>query len=89
MKIKNTLKTGDILYRVDPKKLSVKVFTINHLNEKLEHSETTTHENFAIEKKEQKLFQMAIDKFPFEFKGLLYFQSEDEANHYLKMKIGM
>lgn len=89
MGIKNALKVGDILYRVDPRKLSVKVFRINGPNEVYNHT-TTTYENFSLEC-EKKWFQLPLEKipFPFEFKGLLYFLCEDDANNYIKTQIGM
>lgn len=91
MGIKNALKAGDILYRVDPKKLSVKVFRISQLEDKLNRRSqvTTTYENFFIESSEEKRIQLPIDDFPFEFRGRLYFLSEDEANNYIKTQIGM
>lgn len=88
MKIKNALKVGDILYRVDPRKLSVKVFRISHPNEVYNYA-TTTYENFSLEC-EKKRFQLPLSKiFPFEFKGLLYFLDEDDAINYIKTQIGM
>jgi hypothetical protein len=87
MRFNGILNVGDILYRVDPKILSVNVFRINNVDEK--QQEPTTHENFVMEKKESRLIPMLIEKFPFEFKGLLYFLTEDDANHYIKTQIGM
>lgn len=87
MRLKGTLRVGDILYRVDPKRLSVKVFRISNADEK--QQTPTTHENFVMEKRESRSFPMPVDKFPFEFKGLLYFLTEDDANHYIKTQIGM
>ncbi|MBK5719939.1 hypothetical protein JGH11_03550 [Dysgonomonas sp. Marseille-P4677] len=88
MSLKVALKVGDILYRVDPRKLSIKVFKIISPDEK--RDVVTTYENFNLEKDERKRFiQLAIEKFPFEFKGLLYFLTEDEANRYIKTQIGM
>lgn len=88
MGIKETLKAGRILYKVDPQKLSVKILRVFSSEEK--KSTPTTYENFNIERIERKRFiQMAIEKFPFEFKGSLYFLSEDEANIYIKTQIGM
>jgi hypothetical protein len=87
MRLKGTLKVGDILYRVDPKMLSVNVFLVNNVDEK--QQSPTTHENFVMEKKESRLIPVLIEKFPFEFKGLLYFLTEDDANHYIKTQIGM
>ncbi|WP_029903969.1 hypothetical protein [Prevotella sp. 10(H)] len=87
MRIKGALKAGDILYRVDPRKLSVKVFRIGYSDERKQAE--TTHENFFLDKNERKQLQMPIEKFPFEFKGLLYFLTEDEANNFIKTQIGM
>ena len=42
MKLKVTLKVGDILYRVDPRKLSIKVFRITP-DEEINYT-TTTYE---------------------------------------------
>ncbi len=88
MRIKETLKVGEILYKVDPKRLSVKILRVFSSEEKAES--VTTYENFSLERVERKRFiQMVIEKFPFEFKGSLYFLSEDEANIYIKTQIGM
>lgn len=88
MRIKNALKAGDILYRVDPKKLSVKVFRISRPDEVYNFT-TTNYENFSLEC-DKKRFQLPFSKiFPFEFKGLLYFLDEDEAINYIKTQIGM
>jgi hypothetical protein len=89
MGVKNALKVGDVLYRVNPRKLSVKAFTIN-APEEVYNFTTTTHENFSIEC-EKKHSQLPLDKvsFPFEHKGLLYFLCEDEANNYIKTQIGL
>lgn len=86
MRIKAALKVGDILYRVDPKKLSVKVFKIWKADEY--NYTTTTYENFSLECN-KKRFQLPFDKFPFEFRGLWYFLSEEEANDFVKAQIGM
>jgi len=87
MRIKDALKVGDILYRVDPRKLSVKVFRVSSPDEVVNYT-TTNYENFSLAC-EKKRFSLPFDKFPFEFKGLLYFLSEDEANDFIKTQIGM
>lgn len=87
MKIKDALKVGDILYRVDPRKLSVKVFKIDNPEEVYNYA-TTTYENFSIEC-EKKRFKIPFDKFPFEFRGLWYFLTEDDANNFIRTQIGM
>ncbi|MDR1882751.1 MAG: hypothetical protein LBR26_08220 [Prevotella sp.] len=87
MKLTETLGSGDILYRVDPKKLSVKTYRISHADEK--EQTPTTYENFVMEKKERKPVWIPGKKFPFEFRGSLYFLTEDDANHYIKTQIGM
>ncbi|MDU1889218.1 MAG: hypothetical protein E6767_00890 [Dysgonomonas sp.] len=91
MGMKDILKAGDILYRVDPKRLSVKVFRISQLEEKLNKlfRISTSYEDFSIERGEQKQIQLPVDQFPFEFNGRLYFLTEDEANNYIKTQIGM
>ncbi|GEM_PF-1101864 len=88
MKIGEALKVGDILYKVDPKRLSVKTLEILSSEEKKDT--VTDYENFDLERKNRKRFiQMRIEKFPFEFNGSLYFLNEDEAIDYLKTQIGM
>ena len=87
MKLKSSLKAGDILYRVDPRKLSVKVFKIRSSDDVYNYA-TTTYENFSIECS-KKPFQIPLDNFPIEFKGLLYFLSEEEANDFIRTQIGM
>lgn len=87
MRIKDALKVGSILYRVDPRRLSVKVFVVSGSDEVYNYT-TTTHENFSLEC-EKKRFQLPFDKFPFEFKGLWYFLTEDDANDFIKAQIGL
>jgi hypothetical protein len=87
MRVKDALKTGDILYRVDPGKLSITVFRVSSPDEVVNYT-TTNYENFSLAC-EKKRFSLSCDKFPFEFKGLLYFLSEDEANSFIKTQIGM
>ncbi len=87
MKSKNALKVGDILYRVDPRRLSIKLFRISKPDEVYNYT-ATNYENFSLEC-EKKRFSLPFDKFPFEFKGLLYFLTEDEANEYIRTQVGM
>lgn len=88
MRIKSALKVGDILYRVDPRRLSVKVFRI--IPKEVYNFAATDYENFCIECEKER-FQLPLRNilFPFEFKGLLYFLREDDANNYIKTQIGM
>lgn len=87
MRVKSALKVGDILYRVDPRKLSIKVFKISGSDEVYNFT-TTTYENFSLEC-DKKRFQLPLNRFPFEFKGLWYFLTEDDANNFIKAQIGM
>jgi hypothetical protein len=87
MKIKDALKAGDVLYRVDPGELSIKVFRVGSPDEAVNH--TTTDYEYFSPVCEKEYFSLPFDKFPFEFKGLLYFLSEDEANSFIKTQIGM
>lgn len=92
MRVNNTLKAGDILYRVDPSKLSVKVFRVYRPEEdKRRHDVATTYENFWIEEGEHKCFLLSLtsEEYPFRFKGRLYFLTEDDATNYIKTQIGM
>ena len=87
MRLRDVLKVGDILYRVDPKKLSIKVFKIDSPDEVVNFT-TTNYEDFSVTC-EKKRFSLPFDNFPFEFKGFIYFQSEDEANNFIKTQIGL
>lgn len=87
MKAGGTLKVGDILYRVDPRKLSVKIFKISGSNEVYNYT-ATNYEDFSLQCN-KKRFQLPFDKFPFEFRGLWYFLTEDDANDFIKAQIGM
>jgi hypothetical protein len=86
MKIKNVLRVGDVLYRVDPRKLSIRAFKI--VPDELVNYIATNYEDFSL-RCEKRRFQIPSGKFPFEFKGLLYFLTEDEANEYVRTQIGM
>ena len=87
MKKERMFKVGDILYRVDPRKLSVKVVKIYNVDETYNYT-TTTYENFSIEC-EKKHFRIPFNKLPFEFKGLWYFLCEEDANSFLKAQMGL
>ncbi|NDV97363.1 hypothetical protein D0T84_21040 [Dysgonomonas sp. 521] len=86
MKIKNVLRVGDVLYRVDPRKLSIRAFKI--VPDEVVNFIATNYEDFSL-KCEKRRFQIPSNKFPFEFKGLLYFLTEDDANEYVRTQIGM
>ncbi|MDR0824769.1 MAG: hypothetical protein LBN74_06710 [Prevotella sp.] len=86
MKSKVTVKVGDTLYKVDPKRLSINAFRI-FSDEKINFT-TTTYEDFSLSCEKRRL-QLPFDQFPFEFKGLLYFLNEDDAKNYIKTQIGM
>lgn len=81
------LKVGDVLYRVDPRKLSMKVFVVSGSEEEYNYT-TTDYENFDV-KCDKKRFQIPLDGFPCEFRGLWYFLTEEEANDFVKTQIGM
>lgn len=85
--VKDVLKVGDVLYRVDPKKLSMKVFVVSGSEEVYNYT-TTDYENFYV-KCNKKRFQIPLDEFPCEFRGLWYFLTEEEANNFVKTQIGM
>ncbi len=82
-----TLKEGDILYKVNPRSLSVKVFVIRKSDEYYNFT-TTDYENFSIDC-EKKRFQLPQGIFPLEFKGHWYFQTEEEANRFVKNQVGL
>lgn len=82
-----TLKAGDILYRVDPRSLSIKVFEISSPDE-IYNFTTTTYENFSMDC-EKKRFQLPEGLFPLEFKGRWYFLTEEEANSFIKSQVGL
>jgi len=87
MKTSATLKAGDILYRVDPKSLSVRIFEIGKPNELYNYA-TTTYENFSLDCVKRR-FQLPNGIFPLEFKGFWYFLTEEDANHFVKTQVGM
>lgn len=84
MGTKVALKVGDILFRVDPKKLSVKIFKVEKSGD-INYT-TTTYENFSLECNKRR-FQLPFDEFPLEFRGFWYFLSEDEADEFIKAQL--
>lgn len=78
-------KSGSIIYRVDPKKLSIKAFNISQAD--VENT-TTTYENFSMDNTKKKL-DISLDKLPIEIKGIMYFRTKDEAHNFIKNQIGM
>ncbi|MBB4036248.1 hypothetical protein GGR21_002149 [Dysgonomonas hofstadii] len=83
-----TLKAGDVIYRVDPRSLSIKVFKISAPDEVYNFT-ATTYENFSMVC-EKKRFQLPKNLlFPLEFKGRLYFLTEQEANSFIKSQVGL
>ncbi|GAB6012147.1 hypothetical protein [Viscerimonas tarda] len=85
MKTRMNLRKNRILYRVDPKKLSIRIFNkIYSFNRQIRIS---TREKAQLEE-DEKLEIFSSDTFPVEFGGIWYFDSEDEALNFVKRQIG-
>lgn len=87
MLLQKALKGGDVLYRVNPKNLSMKVFVVSG-SEDVYNYTTTNFEDFSL-KCEKKRLQIPLDEFPCEFRGFWYFLTEEEANGFVKAQIGL
>lgn len=82
------LKAGDVLYKVDPQSLSIKIFKIGEPDE-IYNFTTTTYENFSMDC-EKKRFQLPKRlSFPLEYRGRWYFLTEEEANSFVKSQVGL
>lgn len=87
MNVRDALKVGDIIYKVDPQKLSVKTFKISSPDEIVNFT-TTTYENFWLQCEKQR-FQIPLEEFPCQYDGYWYFMSEDEAMGFIKAQLEM
>ncbi|WP_165021417.1 MULTISPECIES: hypothetical protein [unclassified Dysgonomonas] len=86
MKTDDTLKkSGSIVYKVDPERLSISSFNISQINVE---DTTTTYENFSMECTSSKL-ELNLDRLPAKIKGIMYFKTKDEARDFIKSQIGM
>lgn len=81
------IKAGDILYRVDPQKL---IITRANVVEVSGGFGSVTRENrTSFHEKFKSLIKIALDRFPSEYNGILYFRTEDEAEKFVKTQIGL
>lgn len=90
MSTKSKLNKGsaDVLYRVDPKKLSIKICHTSSAIEKAEY--TTTFENFSYERVVIKPeVPEQIGTLPAYVDGQFFFKTEEEAQEFIRRQIGM
>ena len=80
--------SADVLFMVDPKKLSIKVCQISQSRDRSEY--TTTFENFSYERvKIKPEIPDQIGQLPACINGQFYFKTEEEAQEFIRRQIGM
>lgn len=80
------IKVGDVLFRVDPQKL---VITKAAVVAVAEGYGSVIREGKHIQDKVKALVNIALDRFPSENNGFLYFRTEDDAHQFVKLQIGI
>lgn len=80
------VKVGDVLFRVDPQKL---VITKTAVVAVAEGYGSVVREGKNLHDKVRTLVNIALDKFPSENNGFLYFRTEDDAHQFVKLQIGI
>jgi len=83
----NKIKVGDTLFSVDPQRLLITRANVVEINE--DKGRVTMRENCSIKEKVRDIMKIALDKFPFEHNGIIYFRTEDDAHTFVKLQIGI
>lgn len=87
MKTKIYFKVGDVVFNVDPQKLIISRFSIIKVDSDTGNIVIVKFENSISPKQKQIL--LSLSEFSKENKARLYFQTEDEAQKFVKIQIGM
>lgn len=80
------IKVGDVLFRVDPQKL---VITKAAVVEVTEGYGSVVKDGKYLQDKVKAMVNIALDRFPTENNGFLYFRTEDDAQQFVKLQIGI
>jgi len=80
------IKVGDVLFRVDPQKL---VITKAAVVEVTEGYGSVVKDSKYLQDKVKAMVNIALDRFPTENNGFLYFRTEDDAQQFVKLQIGI
>ncbi len=87
MRANENIKAGDILFRVDPQRLVITRANVVEVKDGYgsvsRENRTSFHERFKA------LIKIALDKFPSEYNGILYFKTEEDAERFVKTQIGL
>lgn len=80
------IKAGDTLFRVDPQRLVITRAAVVAVGEGYG---SVVRESKNLHEKVKSLVKVALDKFPSENNGFLYFRTEDDAQQFVKLQIGI
>jgi hypothetical protein len=87
MKPNEQIKVGDSVFGVDPQKLVIVRANVVEVNGSLGHV-SHNHPHKSLNEKLKALIKIAIDKFPCEHNGIIFFKTEEDAQKYVKTQIG-
>lgn len=86
MRANENIKVGDTLYKVDPQRL---VITRTNVVEVSDGYGSVAKEHKSFQEKAKAAEKIAIDNFPSENNGMLYFKTEEDAQKFVKNQIGI
>ncbi|MDU1903818.1 MAG: hypothetical protein E6772_03460 [Dysgonomonas sp.] len=86
MRANENIKVGDTLFKVDPQKL---VITRTNVVEVSGEYGSVSKEHKPFQEKVKAPEKIAINNFPAENNGMLYFRTEEDAQKFIKTQIGI
>lgn len=85
MRANENIKAGDTLFKVDPQRLVIT--RANVINVSGDYGNISREQNTS-QGKGKASEKIAIDHFPAENNGMLYFRTEEDAQKFIKTQIG-
>jgi len=80
-------KVGDTLYSVDPQRLIITRANIVEVSGS--YGSIDRENRTSFHEKVKSFIKIALDKFPSEYNGILYFRTEEDAEKFVKTQIGL